>query len=171
MHFHGTHSVNYPFLLAKRVSLLFLLLMIPLIFLLPMQASFENGPIENLQVFVLFLGSLFSLYLRQCTNDTPLRRFHLWCAVLLLLIVFRELNWGRVFFPIGMEHHGPRFLPMSEFPWRIEVYALLTVYIGWLLLALVRWLPVRSCRRHPYRMLHGSAHRRFSLWSLRFLLR
>ena len=58
-------------------------------------------------------------------------------------MAFRELSWGRVFYPIGMEETGAVFIPMSDFPWRIEVHVLIVAVILFLVVFMLRNLPLK----------------------------
>ena len=114
------------------------LLSIPLAFVLPVQWSSENGIIENAQVVALIIAAVFIL------NAQPrLPWFQRFCAAGLVLMALRELSWGRVFFPIGMEDFGPIFVDMADYEYRVHVYVFISVYISAMLVVLVRFVPVR----------------------------
>lgn len=114
----------------------------PLAFILPVSVSFENGPIENLQVIVLLLGGIYNVILTKRSVDRQIESFHIWCAALLAFMAVRELSWGRVFYPIAMEKTGPVFVDMSDYLWQIEAYIFIVLYISILLIYILRNLPI-----------------------------
>ena len=120
----------------------------PLSFALPVSISFENGPLENLQVVVLVLGGIYNLTLIRQSSDKQLADFHLWCAVFMIFMAFRELSWGRVFYPIKFEKTGPVFVDMANFVWQTEAYAIIGIFIIFLAAFMLRNLPLK-------RMLHS----------------
>lgn len=79
---------------------------------LPVSAGLENGPIEWFQVIVLVLGIPFFWY----TSSKPYisenqRRLLLLSIPIWLILIGRELSWGRVFYPIGEDE----FVPLNFF--------------------------------------------------------
>ena len=93
---------------------------------LPTVLGWENGFLENTQVVVLFMGMLL------CLSASPkaIRKQARVIAALLLLMIGRELSWGRVFFPTGvMDEMGPNFVPMSEIPLHQLIHAAIFVYV------------------------------------------
>ena len=102
------------------------ILSVPLAFVLPIELSFENGLIENAQIIILIIGTIWILSVRS-----PLKWFKIFSSAGFLLIVFRELSWGRVFFPVDMEKLGP-------------VYVFLTVYILAMIFILIRFVPIKE---------------------------
>ena len=111
---------------------------VPLAFTLPVELSFENGLIENAQVVALFGAAIFILNARP--RSEWLQRF---LAAGFVLMALRELSWGRVFFPIGMEKFGAVFVPMTDYEYRVPVYVFIAVYGLIMLFVLIRFVPVR----------------------------
>lgn len=66
-----------------------------------------------------------------------------------MLIVFRELSWGRVFFPTGMEKFGPVFVSMKDYDYRLPVYIFLSAYISVMLFMLIYFVPVKKILAAP----------------------
>lgn len=94
-------------------SIILLLLVFPLAQVLPPQAGWENGVIENAQVVLLGLSFLSSIELGYYYFGSKAYVF----AFLFLLMMARELSWGRVFFPTGkVTEMGPEFISMSSIP-------------------------------------------------------
>ena len=139
--------------LAYRCSICFGILILcvawPISSVLPVSISFENGFLENLQVIVLILGALYNIFLIRHSPDKQIESFHIWCAVFEFFMAFRELSWGRVFYPIDMEDNGPVFVAMSDFTWHDEVHVIIVLTILFLLLFAFKYLPLK-------RMLHCS---------------
>ena len=123
-------------------GILILIVAYPLALILPVSISFENGFLENLQVLILIVGSLYNLKLIADSIDKEIGAFHLWSAVFMIFMAFRELSWGRVFFPIDMEDNGPVFIAMKDFSWRIEVHIMIALFILFLILFMLKYLPL-----------------------------
>lgn len=121
-----------------------LVLSTPLAFVLPVEWSFENGLIENAQIVVLLGGIILILSVRS-----SMKWFQRFFAAGLLLIVFRELSWGRVFFPTGMEKLGPVFVSMKDYEYRLPVYIFLAAYISTMLFMLIYFVPVKKILAAP----------------------
>lgn len=120
---------------------LFLALIYPLSGIFPDWVSFENGPIENLQVVALAGGALQCLLYRSRERG-KLRGLWLSGAVIFFILAFRELSWGRVFMVRGYAENGePVFLAASEMPFRTEIHALVGVLALLCLYLLVRHAP------------------------------
>lgn len=112
--------------------------------ILPVELSFENGLIENLQVIVLIAGAIFSLSLFFQTRDARLKWFQIFCAAAFLLVAFRELSWGRVFFPIAQENFGPVFVDMKDYHFKMQVYFFIAVCGAAMLFILFKFIPVKK---------------------------
>ena len=140
-------QINSIYKFSIIVGILILVLAWPFSFILPVSMSFENGLIENLQVLILVLGSIYNIKLIWKSIDKQVAYFHIWCAVFMLFMAFRELSWGRVFYQIDMESSGPVFIAMSDYPWKIEVHIIIIICILFLIIFMLRNLPIM-------RMLH-----------------
>lgn len=116
-----------------------MILSVPFAFVLPVEWSFENGFIENAQIIVLVAGAIWILNIRS-----PIKWLQRFFAAGLVLIALRELSWGRVFFPTGMEALGATFISMANYKYRIHVYAFLAIYISAMLFMLIRFVPVKE---------------------------
>lgn len=90
-------------------GLLVLIVSYPVAQILPSWVSWENGPVENAQVVVLFFGMVQALlYQKSGTSDWK----WLWrgAALIWFICAVRELSWGAVFLdPIHMSEEGPFF--------------------------------------------------------------
>lgn len=92
-----------------------LLFTFPMAAILPPWWSHENQPIENAQVFVLAIGFFAALLFFHRSAD-PARWFGLCAALILAVLIGRELSWGAVFFdPTSVGDHGPLFA--SRYLW------------------------------------------------------
>ena len=135
-------KLNFIYRLSLTIGAAILILAWPLSFILPVSISFENGLLENLQIIILLLGSIYNLILIRQSSDRQIEYFHIWCAVFMVFMAFRELSWGRVFYPIGMEDNGPLFIAMSDFQWSTEVHILIVAVILFLTIFMFRNLPL-----------------------------
>ena len=121
-----------------------MILSIPLAFVIPPEITFENHLVENLQVVILILLSAFNVKL-ALASKFQLKWYHVFCAILFFIFALRELSWGRVFFQIGATASGePLFISMSDYPYRIPIYILLTILILALIFILIKFLPVKK---------------------------
>lgn len=99
-------------------------------FYLPIECSFENHIMENSEVVILAAG--FLLMIHRCKYALRKAAQKLWtgCALLYLVMVMRELSWGRVFFPVGMRENGEQaFIPMSQISFAPLIYAAVAVMV------------------------------------------
>ncbi len=86
-----------------------------LFFVLHPESAVENGPIENLQVLILAAGAVAAWFAAQRAETSQGR--HIWyCGtVVFLILIGRELSWGRVFYPEGVSRldlwYGPFIYP------------------------------------------------------------
>lgn len=105
---------KFQYRICVVIAFVAVILSVPLSLVLPVEASFENGLIENAQVVILFVSVIFLLKVRL-----PLKWFRRFFAAVFLLIALRELSWGRVFFPLKMKPLGPIFIAMTDYEYRI----------------------------------------------------
>ena len=147
-------SANFIYSISIFIGVSILLFAYPLSFILPVSMSFENGLIENLQVAILVLSCIYNLRLFQIYKNRQIKIFNLWCAALSMLLAFRELSWGRVFYQIGIEEGGPVFVPMSDYAWRTETNILIGIYALILIFMLMKMpLMMMFHCRPPYLVL------------------
>lgn len=104
---------------------------------LPLTWGWENGPLEWSQVVILTVGALLTGYWWQ--EAKSVRRFHharffAWAIPLWLLMIGREISWGRVFYQAGLDPvNGPYFISVAQLPYGKVVYPVLAIIIlSWL---------------------------------------
>ncbi len=136
------------------VSLLLVMLLFPLAIQFPGWWSWENGPLENGQVVILVSGVILTRFIvRHNAHDRRMRNFWLWTIPLWLLVIARELSWGRVFFePIVIGGSGPVFPALRDVWYGDYVYPVNTVIILTTLVQL--W---RNCQWSKLRQLQFPA--------------
>ena len=61
-----------------------------------------------------------------------------------LLLLGREVSWGRIFFPLGISNNGPIIMPMSHFPHHEFINISVTTCMFLLLLGLIFTVPFRQ---------------------------
>ena len=122
---------------------------VPLSMILPPSIAFENEPIENFQVILLLGAALNSIRLMLSTSDRSARSFNLFCALMFVLLAFRELSWGRVFYQIDFDETGPSFVSMSDYVWRTEAHIAIVLISLTMLILLVKRVPIRRLVRAP----------------------
>ncbi|SFL98641.1 hypothetical protein [Pelosinus propionicus] len=120
---------------------------------LPVSWGWENSLLEWLQVVILALGLFLTCVWWQearSAGDRPAARFLIWAIPLWLLMIGRELSWGRVFYPSGFHAiDGPSFLPLSQLPYGPFVNPALAVIIIIWLWAVIKY----ELFKVPYRLL------------------
>lgn len=150
----------FPSIEAHRASrallLLYALALFPLSCLLPGWVSYENGPLENMEVLVLLGGALQSLYFSRLAQDSSTRGMWLPSAGVFLLLALRELSWGRVFMVQGYTDIGePILIASSAMPYRTAIHAAAGVFALLCLCFLGRCAPwKRIFRRIPLPRFH-----------------
>lgn len=77
-------------LFTTKYFLLASLILIPLCFVLPVECSFENHFLENLEVVVLFVGFVSVIF--KAKNLTKFKHFYYGCSLLYLIMIARELS-------------------------------------------------------------------------------
>lgn len=120
----------------KKFSLETFILFILFIILLalspfiPKEYSYENHLFENLEVVVLIIGFILSL---GKTLFTPLYdsiKFYIAFSIIFLLMAMRELSWGRVFYPIGVNNTGEEIFIKVQELWYFDIlYPLITILV------------------------------------------
>ena len=119
-HMHKT----YYFLIALMVLLL------PQAFILPIEYSYENNLLENLEVFILSVGFINMLYRTINLNKNKFNKFYLACGIFYFIMIARELSFGRVFYPIGIDKNGEQiFMNIHQIWYGPIVYPLITVLV------------------------------------------
>jgi hypothetical protein len=112
------------------MSLLLTALLLPVGLFLPAWWGWENGPIENMQVVILFAGAVLSWIMARHNTDRQMHNLYLWLIPIWLLIVGRELSWGRVFFDsVSIGAGGPVFPSIRSIWYGRYVYPLNTIVI------------------------------------------
>jgi hypothetical protein len=84
---------------------------------LPCSWSWEDGPVENAQVIILAVGMVLSLwwgYKAKAVKHIAFARFWIWMALGWLILVGRELSWGRVLFVMNPGSHEPAFISLHD---------------------------------------------------------
>ena len=142
---------GFSFKAAKIIVVAYLLLAYPLAVILPYELTWENGPIENLQVVVLLAACLVNArsYFRMKSLWYKREKMHLWQAVFFAMLAGRELSWGRVFVPTGMTEDGPLFMVYTPMQHTI-LHGVLGVVFLWLVVQLVRWVPWSKVVKFDY---------------------
>lgn len=119
---------------------------------LPVSWGWENSPLEWSQVVILLSGALLSGKWWQEAKSAGRyhhAQFFAWAIPLWLLMAGREMSWGRVFYPIGLDTAtGPYFLSVSQLPYGPVVYPVLAIVIVVWLLAVIK----HKLYRVPYEL-------------------
>lgn len=83
------------------ILIILMVLLLPQVFILPIEYSYENHLLENIEVFILGVGFINMLYKTVKLNKNKVNRFYLSCSIFYIIMIARELSFGRVFYPIG----------------------------------------------------------------------
>ena len=93
---------------------------------LPAEYGFENGLLENIQMLILALCFIFSIFAKSC------KKFFYFVALVIFLLAAREINYGRtIFFPVPGEVN-------TYYSWKEIKY-------GWLANPLIRLYLAGTC--------------------------
>lgn len=112
-----------------------MVLLLPQAFILPIECSYENHLLENLEVFVLGIGFINMLYRTVSLNKNKFNKFYLACGIFYIVMIARELSYGRVFYPIGIDKNGEQvFVNIHQLWYGSIVYPIITILV---LLAIV----------------------------------
>ena len=109
--------LNFEIRYTKALVILCILavIFIGLSFVLPIEYSYENHFLENLEVVILFLGIVICI---EKIRDFILYdsiKFYVASIIIYILMIGRELSWGRVFYTIGIDKKGEQiFLKLHE---------------------------------------------------------
>lgn len=126
----NVHLLKYPLLVLVILSYY-------ISSYLPLTWGWENGPLEWSQVVILAVGALLTgCWWQEASSSRQFHhaRFFAWAVPLWLLMIGRELSWGRVFFPAGLDPvNGPYFISVAQLPYGKLVYPVIAIIIlAWL---------------------------------------
>lgn len=125
----------------RYIFLLYLLMIFPLSQIIPEWVSWENNILENLQVIVLLIGCIMNMLFYRYPINADTRRMWLLASGFFLLLVGRELSWGRVFFQTAMTEHGPEFISMSQVPYHSIIHLAIGIYMVILAAGFITMVP------------------------------
>lgn len=114
----------------------------PVAALLPAWAGWENGPLEIAQDIILLAGAMDCLVRFRKADRRDHRGLWLGGSAYFLLLLGRELSWGRVFLQKAMTSSGPVFVSMHDLPHYEIVYGMIAVAVlltGWSLAVYMPW--------------------------------
>lgn len=99
---------------------------------IPHHWTFENGLLEWVQIGFLALG--FFVCAAKARKASVLKeqyskRFWLWMLIPWLVMICRELSWGRVLFPIGYNENGPILIPMEKLVFGDAIHAFVVLVV------------------------------------------
>ena len=115
--------INFGLQNVTWISILSLVLLIPAVIFLPERCGYENGLIENIQLFVLFIGMYFAILPK---SD---KKFFTFVALVIGILLIREVNCGRtIFFPIPGEVN--QFYRWSEIKYGWLAHPIFGAYIA-----------------------------------------
>ncbi len=132
------------------ISLLLTILLLPMSLTLPAWWGWENGPVENTQVFILCIGLILTWFAaRYNRNDRKIRNLWLGLTPFWLLCIGRELSWGRVFYTTSIGRDGPEFISIHQLWYGQWVYPIVAVVIVALILGICFNSPWNYIRKTP----------------------
>ncbi len=104
--------LNFEIRYTKALVILCILavIFIGLSFVLPIEYSYENHFLENLEVVILFLGIVICIGKIRDFILYDSIKFYVASIIIYILMIGRELSWGRVSYPIGMDKNGEQIL-------------------------------------------------------------
>lgn len=124
--------LNFEFRYTKTLGILCILaiIFIGLSFVLPIEYSYENHFLENLEVVILFCGILVCIAKIRDFILYDSIKFYIASIIIYVLMIARELSWGRVFYPIGVNSNGEQvFVKVYELWYGAVVYPIVGILI------------------------------------------
>lgn len=107
-----------------------MVLLLPQAFILPIEYSYENHFLENLEVVILFLGIVICIGKIRDFILYDSIKFYVASIIIYILMIGRELSWGRVFYPIGIDKNGEQiFVKVHELWYGSVVYPMVGILI------------------------------------------
>lgn len=122
--------LNFEIRYTKALVILCILavIFIGLSFVLPIEYSYENHFLENLEVVILFLGIAICIGKIRDFILYDSIKFYVASIIIYILMIGRELSWGRVFYPIGMDKNGEQiFVKVHELWYGSVVYPIVGI--------------------------------------------
>jgi hypothetical protein len=112
-----------------------MIFLLPQAFILPIEYSYENHLLENTEVCILGIGLITMFYKIMKINIKKVENFYLACGIFYMVMIARELSFGRVFYPIGIDKNGEQvFVNIHQLWYGSIVYPIVTILV---LLAIV----------------------------------
>ena len=124
--------LNFEIRYTKALVILCILaiIFIGLSFVLPIEYSYENHFLENLEVVILFLGIVICIGKIRDFILYDSIKFYVASIIIYILMIGRELSWGRVFYPIGMDKNDEQiFVKVHELWYGSVVYPMVGILI------------------------------------------
>lgn len=124
--------LNFEIRYTKALVILCILavIFIGLSFVLPIEYSYENHFLENLEVVILFLGIVICIGKIRDFILYDSIKFYVASIIIYILMIGRELSWGRVFYPIGIDKNGEQiFVKVHELWYGSVVYPVVGILI------------------------------------------
>ena len=124
--------LNFEIRYTKALVILCILavIFIGLSFVLPIEYSYENHFLENLEVVILFLGIVICIGKIRDFILYDSIKFYVASIIIYILMIGRELSWGRVFYPIGIDKNGEQiFVKVHELWYGSVVYPMVGILI------------------------------------------
>ena len=124
--------LNFEIRYTKALVILCILavIFIGLSFVLPIEYSYENHFLENLEVVILFLGIVICIGKIRDFILYDSIKFYVASIIIYILMIGRELSWGRVFYPIDMDKNGEQiFVKVHELWYGSVVYPMVGLLI------------------------------------------
>ena len=124
--------LNFEFRCTRSLFCLGILtiIFIALAFVLPIEYSYENHFLENLEIVILFCGIVVCVNKIRDFILYDSIKFYVASIIIYILMIGRELSWGRVFYPIGMDKNGEQiFVKVHELWYGSVVYPMVGILI------------------------------------------
>lgn len=122
--------LNFEIRYTKALVILCILavIFIGLSFVLPIEYSYENHFLENLEVVILFLGIVICIGKIRDFILYDSIKFYVASIIIYILMIGRELSWGRVFYPMGMNNNGEQiFIKVQDLWYSPVVYPIIGI--------------------------------------------
>lgn len=122
--------LNFEFRCTRSLFCLGILtiIFIALAFVLPIEYSYENHFLENLEIVILFCGIVVCVNKIRDFILYDSIKFYIASVIIYILMIGRELSWGRVLYPMGMNNNGEQiFIKVQDLWYSPVVYPIIGI--------------------------------------------
>ena len=107
------------------------LILMSMSFILPKEYGYENHIFENIELVILILGIIVSIYKLVHYTIIESIKFYISLILIYILMLGREINWGRIFYPVKVLPDGDTiYISLDKLWYGQIVYPSIAVLVG-----------------------------------------